>query len=143
MFNIFKDYIDRLINSEFGKRIKGAINSFVDTFASSGLKDKVDNFINSEETSENNNTVYSGLNKRVSKFIRNKLGGRIKSTKILNMIGKIVSIILALGFAALVIYMMIKLLPSILMMIAMIFAVMVTIELVIAILNRAVKPIKN
>lgn len=143
MFNIFKDYIDRLINSEFGKRIKGAINSFVDTFASSGLKDKVDNFINSEETSENSNTVYSGLNKRVSKFIRNKLGGRIKSTKILNMIGKIVSIILALGFAALVIYMMIKLLPSILMMIAMIFAVMVTIELVIAILNRAVKPIKN
>lgn len=143
MFNIFKDYIDRLINSEFGKRIKGAINSFVDTFASSGLKDKVDNFINSEETSENSNTVYSGLNKRVSKFIRNKLGGRIKSTKILNMIGKIVSIILALGFAALVIYMMIKLLPSILMMIAMIFAVMVTIELVIAILNRAVKPIRN
>ena len=143
MFNIFKDYIDRLVNSEFGKRIKGAINSFVDTFASSGLKDKVDNFINSEETSENSNTVYSGLNKRVSKFIRNKLGGRIKSTKILNMIGKIVSIILALGFAALVIYMMIKLLPSILMMIAMIFAVMVTIELVIAILNRAVKPIKN
>lgn len=143
MFNIFKDYIDRLINSEFGKRIKGAINSFVDTFASSGLKDKVDNFINSEETSENSNTVYSGLNKRVSKFIRNKLGGRIKSTKILNMIGKIVSIILALGFAALVMYMMIKLLPSILMMIAMIFAVMVTIELVIAILNRAVKPIKN
>lgn len=143
MFNIFKDYIDRLVNSEFGKRIKGAINSFVDTFASSGLKDKVDNFINSEETSENSNTVYSGLNKRVSKFIRNKLGGRIKSTKILNMIGKIVSIILALGFAALVIYMMIKLLPSILMMIAMIFAVMVTIELVIAILNRAVKPIRN
>ena len=140
---MIREFFNRVVNSEIMMRIRNAINSFIDSFSLSGVRQRVDSFVDESEKSEETTNAFNGLNKKVDKFINRKLGGKIKSTKALSVIAKIISVLLSLAFAALVIYMMIKLLPSNLMMIAMIFTVMVTIELVIAILNRAVKPIRN
>lgn len=131
-------FFNRIVNSEIMMKIRNAINSFIDSFSLAGVKQRVDTFVDESQKSEETTSAFNGLNKKVDKFINRKLGGKIKSTKALSVITKIISVLLSLGFAGLVIYMMIKLLPKIIMMVAMIFAVWISIELILCILNRAV-----
>ena len=131
---MINEFLNRIINSEIMQKIRKGINNFIDTLALSNVKERIDKFVDNSESSEESSDAFNGLNKKVSKFINKKLKGRIRFPK---PIVKIISILLSLGFGALVVYMMIKLLPKIVMMMSMVFAIWISIELIISILNTA------
>ena len=140
---MIREFVNKVINSDVMSRIKEGINNFIGNSAISSVKDKVDGFVNSSETLNTSTSVFDGLNKKVNKFITKKMSGKIKSTKVLSILAKIFSVILALGFGALVVYIMIKLIPTIIMTMATVFAIWISIELILAILDKAVSTKKN
>ena len=140
--NVFKSFLDRIMNSKVINTVTSFINSFISNFGLSSTKERVDDYVDNAHESERD-TIFHNMYRRVSKFVTKKLGGRVKSTKLLTWISKFICTVVGIGFGALVIYMMIKLLPKIIMMVAMIFAVTISIEIIISILNRAVTPVKE
>lgn len=134
-----KDMFNRIMNSEFMMKFKNIINGIIDKFASSSIKEKVDNTVNNHDANEEG--VFSNFSKKVQKFVDKHIGKKIKSNKLLKIIGKVISMILALGFFGLVAYVMIKLLPEILTYVAIMFAITIVLTVVMAILDRAAKPI--
>lgn len=129
-------FIEKIMNSEIMVKIKNAIHNFINSFGKSGVKEKVDTFVEDNKSEQSNIIVRSA--KKVKKFVSTNFNFGT-GNKILRGIGKVISVVAGLGFATLVFYMAIKLLPEIIMMVAMIFAIVISAEFIMAILNRAVQ----
>ena len=118
-------------------KVKEMVNNFVGLFSNSTVKEKVDNVVNN--TNIDDDTTYGAVQKRTKGWFKKRFGDKADS-RAWNGFTRFICVLLALGFGALIVYMMILVLPKVLMMVAMAIGTMILIELILSILNKAVSP---